>query len=189
MDRIYRIEWQGEARYAVERDGILSLVQGDIFATLAAYLGTDLPPDVAPDGESFLNVLRGQGLPRDEAILEANHTRLRPILMTTVMLIAAMIPIALGQGPGAASRASLAKVILGGQTLSLLLTLLVTPVAYSLWDDVSRVWWRFVGWVASAQCKAVLMLSVPQLVNTTALGSASIRVATFSLAAEICGPS
>ena len=84
----------------------------------------------------FTNVLRRRGLPRDEAILEANHTRLRPILMTTVMLIAAMIPIALGRGPGAASRASLAKVILGGQTLSLLLTLLVTPVAYSLWEDV-----------------------------------------------------
>lgn len=92
----------------------------------------------------YTNVLRSQGLPRDEAILEANHTRLRPILMTTVMLIAAMIPIALGQGPGAASRASLAKVILGGQTLSLLLTLLVTPVAYSYWDDVSRLWWRFI---------------------------------------------
>jgi HAE1 family hydrophobic/amphiphilic exporter-1 len=86
----------------------------------------------------YTNVLRGRGVPRDEAILEANHTRLRPILMTTVMLIAAMIPIALGQGPGAASRASLAKVILGGQTLSLLLTLLVTPVAYSLWDDLGR---------------------------------------------------
>jgi multidrug efflux pump subunit AcrB len=87
----------------------------------------------------FTNVLRNRGVPRDEAILEANHTRLRPILMTTVMLIAAMIPIALGQGPGAASRASLAKVILGGQTLSLLLTLLVTPVAYSLWEDVIRI--------------------------------------------------
>jgi HAE1 family hydrophobic/amphiphilic exporter-1 len=92
----------------------------------------------------YTNVLRSQGLPRDEAILQANHTRLRPILMTTVMLIAAMIPIALGQGPGAASRASLAKVILGGQTLSLLLTLLVTPVAYSYWDQVSQLWWRFV---------------------------------------------
>jgi HAE1 family hydrophobic/amphiphilic exporter-1 len=93
----------------------------------------------------YTNVLRQRGLPRDEAILEANHTRLRPILMTTVMLIAAMIPIALGQGPGAASRASLAKVILGGQTLSLLLTLLVTPVAYSLWDDVSRFAARVAG--------------------------------------------
>ena len=87
----------------------------------------------------FTNVLRRRGVPLREAILEANHTRLRPILMTTVMLIAAMIPIALGQGPGAASRASLAKVILGGQTLSLLVTLLVTPVAYSLWEDFSEL--------------------------------------------------
>ncbi len=87
----------------------------------------------------FTNVLRARGLPLNQAILEANHTRLRPILMTTVMLIAAMVPIALGQGPGAASRASLAKVILGGQTLSLLLTLLVTPVAYSLWEDLLRL--------------------------------------------------
>jgi len=93
----------------------------------------------------YTNVLRAKGLPRNEAILEANHTRLRPILMTTVMLIAAMIPIALGRGPGAASRASLAKVILGGQTLSLLLTLLVTPVAYSLWDDLGRLGGRLTG--------------------------------------------
>lgn len=99
----------------------------------------------------YTNVLRERGLPRDEAILEANHTRLRPILMTTVMLIAAMIPIALGQGPGAASRASLAKVILGGQTLSLLLTLLVTPVAYSLWDDLSRISGRVAAWFRGPQ--------------------------------------
>lgn len=86
----------------------------------------------------YTNVLRAKGLPRDQAILEANHTRLRPILMTTVMLVAAMIPMALGQGPGAAARAGMAKVILGGQSLSLLLTLLLTPVAYSLWDDLSQ---------------------------------------------------
>jgi hydrophobic/amphiphilic exporter-1 (mainly G- bacteria), HAE1 family len=87
----------------------------------------------------YTNVLRAKGLDRYDAIMQANHTRLRPILMTTVMLIAAMVPIALGRGPGAAARASLAKVILGGQSLSLLLTLLVTPVAYSLWDDLGRV--------------------------------------------------
>lgn len=90
----------------------------------------------------YTNVLRGRGMERNAAILEANHTRLRPILMTTLMLIAAMVPIALGQGPGAGSRASMAKVIIGGQALSLLLTLLVTPVAYSLWDDFTCLFER-----------------------------------------------
>ena len=56
--------------------------------------------------------------------------------MTTIMLVAAMIPMALGQGPGAASRAGLAKVIIGGQMLSLVLALLVTPVFYALLDMV-----------------------------------------------------
>lgn len=95
----------------------------------------------------YTNVLREKGMERDAAILEANHTRLRPILMTTVMLVAAMVPMAMGTGPGAASRAGMAKVILGGQTLSLLLTLLVTPVAYSLWDDFTQYWSRFVAWI------------------------------------------
>ena len=76
---------------------------------------------------------------RTNAILEANHTRLRPILMTTVMLIAAMVPIALGNGPGASARASMAKVIIGGQALSLLLSLIATPVSYSLFDDL-KTW-------------------------------------------------
>jgi HAE1 family hydrophobic/amphiphilic exporter-1 len=80
------------------------------------------------------NQLRAQGLPRFDAIMKANHTRLRPILMTTVMLVAAMVPIALGQGPGAGARASMAKVIIGGQILSLVLALLVTPVFYTLLD-------------------------------------------------------
>ena len=78
----------------------------------------------------------------NDAILAANRTRLRPILMTTMMLIAAMVPMAMGSGPGTAARASMAKVILGGQSLSLLLTLLVTPVAYSLWEDLGRAWRR-----------------------------------------------
>jgi len=89
----------------------------------------------------YTNTLRAEGMERDAAILEANHARLRPILMTSVMLVLGMLPMALGTGPGAASRASMAKVIIGGQTLCLLLSLLVTPVAYSLFDDIGRLGW------------------------------------------------
>jgi HAE1 family hydrophobic/amphiphilic exporter-1 len=105
----------------------------------------------------YTNTLRARGLARDAAILEANHVRLRPILMTTVMLVAGMIPIALGQGPGSASRAAMAKVIIGGQALCLLLTLLITPVAYSLFDDLARLRpiARTRGWVRSRMIRPV----------------------------------
>jgi HAE1 family hydrophobic/amphiphilic exporter-1 len=86
----------------------------------------------------YTNTLRERGMEREQAILEANRARLRPILMTTMMLVASMIPIALGVGPGAAGRASMAKVIIGGQMLCLLLSLLVTPVSYSIFDDWSH---------------------------------------------------
>lgn len=87
----------------------------------------------------YTNTLRAEGVEREEAILQANHVRLRPILMTTAMLVLGMVPIALGRGPGAASRASMAYVIIGGQALCLLLTLLITPVSYSLFDDAERL--------------------------------------------------
>ncbi len=85
------------------------------------------------------NQLRASGLSRHDAVITANHTRLRPILMTTVMLVAAMVPIALGTGPGAGARASMAKVIIGGQMFSLVLALLVTPVFYVILDQVVNV--------------------------------------------------
>jgi HAE1 family hydrophobic/amphiphilic exporter-1 len=91
----------------------------------------------------YTNTLRARGLDRETAIRQANRTRLRPILMTTFILVASMIPIALGAGPGAAGRASMATVIIGGQMLCLLLTLLVTPVSYSIFDDWGHgVFWR-----------------------------------------------
>jgi HAE1 family hydrophobic/amphiphilic exporter-1 len=106
----------------------------DLFAMLGLFMLFGIVKKNGILQVEYTNQLRAQGMSRTEAILEANRVRLRPILMTTVMLVAAMIPMALGEGPGAGSRSSMAKVILGGQALSLLLTLLVTPVSYSILD-------------------------------------------------------
>ena len=89
----------------------------------------------------YTNTLRAHGMERHEAIVAANHVRLRPILMTTLSIIAGMLPIAFGRGAGAGSRASMAVTILGGQLLCLLLTLLVTPVVYSYFDDLREIDW------------------------------------------------
>ncbi len=87
----------------------------------------------------YMNRLRERGIGLRDAILEANRVRLRPILMTTFAIVAGLVPTAIGIGAGASQRSAIAVTIIGGQTLCLLLTLLVVPVGYSLVEDC-KVW-------------------------------------------------
>lgn len=101
----------------------------------------------------FTNQLREQGgLEREAALLEAGPTRLRPILMTTLAMVFGMLPIALGTGEGAESRAPMAIAVIGGLTTSTLLTLVVVPAVYTVLDDLRRPGeWRLARWLRGAR--------------------------------------
>ncbi len=88
------------------------------------------------------NVLRRRGMERNQAIMQANRDRLRPILMTTISFVAGLLPLLIATGPGAEERRSIAVLVVGGQTLSLLLTLIAIPVLYTFFDDLTALVWK-----------------------------------------------
>ena len=137
--------------------GILSLTLTDqplsIYSVLGVFLLMGVVKKNAILQVDYTNHLREKGMNRHEAQIVADRVRLRPILMTTLTIVAGMLPIALGKGDGAAARASLATVVVGGQAMCLLITLLVTPVVYAFFDDIrglrigSFAPWRMWRWV------------------------------------------
>src|SRR5690606_34129002 len=101
----------------------------------------------------FANHRKAEGESTFQALIQANHARLRPILMTTIAMVFGMLPIAIASGPGAEWKNGLAWVIIGGLVSSLFLTLVIVPVIYAIFD----------GWLDKAKNKKKGQKSIEEL--------------------------
>ncbi len=126
--------------------GLLSLYWGgetlNVYSALGILVLFGVVKKAAILQVDHMNVLRAAGYDRYDAIIRANRDRLRPILMTTIAFVAGLLPLLIATGPGAEERRSIAVLTVGGQIMSLLLTLLAVPVIYSYLDDLSGLFRR-----------------------------------------------
>lgn len=121
---------------------LLSLVLTGRTFNMMTYVGIILMVGIVVNNAivlvDYVNQLRRRGLPREEAILEAGPVRLRPILMTSLTTVFALLPLSMGLGEGSEGQAAMATVVIGGLIFSTFLTLVVVPVGYTLLEDIWR---------------------------------------------------
>jgi hydrophobic/amphiphilic exporter-1 (mainly G- bacteria), HAE1 family len=133
----------------------------------------------------YSKVLRGRGLDRTRAVVEAGRTRLRPIIMTTSAMVFGMLPLALGLGSGGEMRAPMARAVIGGLITSTLLTLIVVPVVYTLLDDMSAWVGRYTRRSITAAATAVLAIAAVTWPSIVGAQPTSTRTLTLEEALAI----